>query len=146
VGSLQPPWVDQSTIPELREIRRLGLLARVRIFEARCQNGDRLLDVIRVNGRPLALGWQAIGAAVVVDALEGGPRQYHRVPLLAIWLDVDRMLDPPIRLWFPTQCQHESVQVPADWLRGQVEAGLRKRVVVIDDAARREMGTRARGG
>ena len=32
-----------------------GWLSKVRIFEGWCENGDRLLQVVRVQGRPLAL-------------------------------------------------------------------------------------------
>jgi hypothetical protein len=54
VTGREKPW-DLANIPELHEILRRGLLSKVRIFEGWCENGDRPLQVIKVNGRPLAL-------------------------------------------------------------------------------------------
>jgi hypothetical protein len=53
--TLPEPFVDPMTIPELRTILDRGLLSKVRIFEAWCENGDRLFQVLKVGGRPLAL-------------------------------------------------------------------------------------------
>jgi hypothetical protein len=78
-------------------------------------------------------------------------------PRYGMWLDMDPGIycvpsappSPGVSSWevhplcVTGQCRHEHVSIPADWLRAQVEKGVRYRV--IDAAARREMGTRPRG-
>lgn len=157
VSSLGDPWVDPATIPELREILRRRLLSKVRIFEGWCDQGDRLLQVVKVGGRPLALALRALHTTAF-QVGSPGPRQHleHRIPGQAMWLDLDWKLyyvpfaPPaageskqiyPIRLG--AQCAHQRLSVPADWLREQVSAGVAKRI--ITNATRFEMGTRYRG-
>jgi hypothetical protein len=155
VTDLQDPWVYLSSIPELATILRRGLLAKVRIFEAWCeseQNRDRLTQVIRVGGRPLALAREARPTSVVQVGAPTRRTMRHRVqPRMGMWLDLDphlyylpvelapvsesRVLTP---LRFGGQCQHEHLSIPADWLRAQVEQGVRYRV--IDAAVRRAAG------
>jgi hypothetical protein len=154
--TLPDPWVDLSTVPELQAILRRGLLSKARIFSAWCEKGDgkgdRLLQVVRVGGRPLAF---ARGASPTGVAQVGAPTRHtmrHRVqPRMGMWLDTNPglyylPLEPPpvgesrvlIPLRFAGQCQHEHVSIPADWLRAQVERGVRYRV--IDGAVRRAAG------
>ena len=148
--TLPEPWVeDLTTVPGLQAILRRGLLSKARIFSAWCEKGDRLMQVVRVGGRPLAIAREA-RPTVVMQA--GAPTRHtmrHRVqPNKGMWLDLDAHLyylpvEPapvgesralaPLR--FAAQCQHEHVSIPADWLRAQVEQGARYRV--IDAAARR---------
>jgi hypothetical protein len=150
---LSEPWVYLSTIPELETILRRGLLSKVRIFEAWCEKGDRLAQVIRVGGRPLALTGRLLGPMGIMQA--GAPSRtklWARVPRHGMWLDMNPGLyyvptEPPTPdasswevhpLRISGQCQHENVSIPTDWLRTQVEKDVRKRV--IGAAARREMG------
>jgi hypothetical protein len=164
------PWVDPASIPRLAEILRRGLLSKVRIFEGWCENGDRLFQVVKVHGRPLAL------AEVMSVAATGSPNPRraehaeHRSSCQAAWLDLswDTYF---ARIWVPpeesrllvtqhdspgpgrwvhkpyllsAQCRHERLPVPLDWLREQVKAGASK--CVITPAVRREIDTRRRGG
>jgi hypothetical protein len=161
--TLPEPWVeDLVTIPELQVILRNGLLSKVRIFSAWCvneQNRDRLVQVIKVKGRPLALARELRGTVVMYA---GAPEKSgHKMrnltsPRIGMWLDMDPGLyylpsEPPppgeSRIVHPLrisgQCRHEHVSIPAAWLRLQVEKGVRFRV--IDAATRREMGTRPCG-
>lgn len=130
------PWVDPATIPELAAMLRRGWLSKVRVFEGWCENGDRLLQVVTVNGRPLAL------ARAAARAMTGSPNPAflrrghwdHQAYVQAAWLD----LSGDAR-WLSAQCRHQSLSVPFRWLREQVEAGTSKRV--ITQAVRLEMGT-----
>jgi hypothetical protein len=154
----QPPWVDPASIPELAEILRRRLLSKVRIFEV-CENGDRLLQVVKVQRRPLALAQRMIRTGLTGSpnpAFRRDPRLAHRADYEAAWLDLnwdayyaphgppapDRsvVLQPYL---LSAQCQHERLPVPLNWLREQVKAGVSKRV--ITQAVRFEMGTRYRG-
>jgi hypothetical protein len=157
--TLEPPWVDAETIPELRNILRDGRFSKVRIFEAWCEKGDRLAHVLRIRGRPLALALQMVKTS---EIYAGAPKRNrsrldHRSHAVAMWLDLDwhlyylpseepkwpgqpRVLHP---LVLGAQCQHERAPIPGAWLKEQVEKGIRKRV--IDDATRWEMGVRRRG-
>ena len=153
------PWVDPATVPELAEILRRGWLSKVRIFEGWCENGDRLLQVVKVQGRPLALAQAAARALEPVRRGAAGRRHAyydHRSFYEAAWLDLSwdayyMPHDPPEpgqsvvlqpRL-LSAQCQHERLPVPFEWLREQVSAGVSKRV--ITQAVRLEMGTQYRG-
>ena len=60
---LREPWVDPASIPELAAILRRNWLSKVRIYEGWCENGDRLLQVVKVQGRPLALARTAARAS-----------------------------------------------------------------------------------
>ena len=167
--NLAEPWVDPAAIPELAEILRRGLLSTVRSFEGWCENGDRLLQVVKVHGRPLALA----KAMSVAPTASPNPRRAehseHRSHYQAAWLDLS--WDAYVaHIWVPpeesrllvtqqtssgpgqwvlkpylltAQCRHGSLPVPLDWLREQVEAGVSKRV--ITQAVRLELVTR-RGG
>src|SRR5688572_18818001 len=86
----QAPWVDPASIPELAEILRRRLLSKVRIFEGWCENGDRLLQVIKVQRRPLALAEaMAISSTGSPNpAFRRGAHADHRSHLEAAWLDL----------------------------------------------------------
>jgi hypothetical protein len=90
VTSLGGPWVDPASIPELAEILRRRLLSKVRIFEGWCQDGDRLLQVIKVQRRPLALAQRMIVASTSspTPAFQRGTRAAHRAGYEAAWLDL----------------------------------------------------------
>jgi hypothetical protein len=158
VTGLGDPWVDPASIPELAEILRRRLLSKVRIFEGWCENGDRLLQVIKVQGRPLALAQRMIKTSTASPnpAFRRGTRAAHRADYEAAWLDLDwgayymphdqpgpdqTVVRHPYLL--SAQCQHERLPVPLDWLREQVKAGISKHL--ITQATRFEMGTRPRG-
>jgi hypothetical protein len=129
------PWVDPSTVPELVEILRRSWLSKVRIFDGRCEKGDRLLQVVTVNGRPLALARAAAPATTGFNpAFLRRGRRDHQAYMQAAWLDD---LSGDTR-WLSAQCQHQSLSIPFRWLREQVEAGTSKRV--ITEAVRLEMG------
>jgi hypothetical protein len=152
--ALGDPWADPSAIPELQEIIRRRLLSKVRIFEGWCENGDRLLQVIKVRDRPLALarGMLKVGGG-------GATRLAHRGTGQAMWMDLPidtyitsrrpMSLDPTGKTWevsflrISAQCAHERLSIPADWLIRQLRADAKK--VIINDAVRMEMGTRRRG-
>jgi hypothetical protein len=156
--TLPEPFVDLATVPELRTILDRGLLSKVRIFEAWCEQGDRLFQVVKIRGRPLAFARIRRDSITLSPnpAFHGQRRLGHRKDRQAMWLDLHWKLyyvpfEPPaageskqiypIRL--SAQCQHERLSVPADWLREQVRAGVAKRI--ITNATRFEMGTRYRG-
>lgn len=87
--SLGEPWVDPASIPELAEILRRRLLSKVRIFEGWCENGDRLLQVIKVQRRPLALAQRMIRTGPTGSpnpAFRRDPRLAHRADYEAAWL------------------------------------------------------------
>jgi hypothetical protein len=151
-------WVDPATVPELAEILRRGWLSKVpRIFEGWCENGDRLLQVIKVHGRPLALARCAIPAT---GSQEPNPaaRTAHRGAWNAMWVDLPPeayykpqevpelgetygyvVVDAPRKPYrLSVECRHQALSIPADWLRGQVAAGVAKRV--IDARTRSEIG------
>jgi hypothetical protein len=151
------PWVDPTNIPELAEILRRKWLSKVRIYEGWCENGDRLLQVIKVRGRPLALARTAARTSIGSPNpdLRRGPHFDHRSHWEAAWLDLSWDVyflphDPPELgqsvvlqpYLLSVQCQHERLPVPLAWLRDQVNAGVSKRV--ITPAVRFEMGTRPR--
>lgn len=155
---LREPWVDPASIPELAAILRRNWLSKVRIYEGWCENGDRLLQVVKVQGRPLALARTAARASTGSPnpAFRRAAHWDHRSQWEAAWLDLswDAYYAPhdtpepgqsvvlqPYRL--STQCQHERLSVPLNWLREQVNAGVSKRL--ITQAVRFEMGTRYRG-
>jgi hypothetical protein len=122
------------------------------MFELRCQNDDRLLQVLQINRRPLAI----TKAGLRVGG-NGGTRLEHRGTLQALWLDLpieayissSRNLDPDGRSRqvgyrrLTAECAHERVSIPADWLIAQLQVGAKKRI--ITDATRMEMGSRPRG-
>ena len=164
--ALGDPWADPSTIPELQVIIRRRLLSKVRIYEGWCENGDRLLQVIKVNGRPLVLAHSMLKV--------GGNRQAtrlaHRGTGQAMWLDlpIDTYIGSrrPLNrdttadrrqvgaafsvrseqvsfIRISAQCAHERISIPADWLIRELRQGITKRI--ITEATRMEMGARSRG-
>jgi hypothetical protein len=166
VTNLSAPWVDPANIPELMEIVRRRLLSKVRIFEARCEKSDRLLQVVEVRGRPLAFA-QAMAISSTGSpnpAFRRSAHANHRSHLQAAWLDltwdvyfariwvrpeesqflVTQHDSPGSGEWvlkpyqLNAQCQHEHLYVPLAWLRDQVNTGIRKRV--ITNETRFEMG------
>ena len=166
------PWVDPASIPELAEILHRRLLSKVRIFAGWCENResrDRLFQVVKVHGRPLALA-RAMSVAATGSPNPGhAAHSEHRSSYQAAWLDLS--WDAYVaRIWVPpdesrlvvtqhdspsparwvhkpyllsAQCQHGHLPVPLDWLREQVKAGASK--CVITPAVRVEMGRRSRG-
>jgi hypothetical protein len=151
------PWVDPVSIPELAEILRRNWLSKVRIYEGWCENGDRLLQVIKVQGRPLALAQAAARASTGSPnpAFRVGAHWDHRSYWQAAWLDLswdayflpheppelgETVVLQPYLL--SAQCQHERLSVPLAWLRDQINGGVAKRV--ITSAVRLEMGTAPR--
>jgi hypothetical protein len=151
--SLSDPSARLADIPELHEILRRGLLSKVRVFEIRCETNDRLLQVLQINRRPLAI----TKAGLKVSVGNRGTSLEHRGTLQALWLDLpietyissSRNLDSDGRsrqVFFrrlSAECAHERVSIPADWLIHQIQAGTRK--VILTDATRMEMGSRPRG-
>jgi hypothetical protein len=162
--ALGDPWADPSTIPELQVIIRRRLLSKVRIYEAWCENGDRLLQVINVNGRPLVL----VRSMLKVGG-GGSTRLAHRGTGQAMWLDlpIDTYIGSRRPLSLDTtgmvvpagaatfvrmeevsfiqisaQCAHERLPIPADWLIRELRQGVTKRI--ITEATRMEMGSRRR--
>ena len=152
--ALGDPWADPSTIPELQVIIRRRLLSKVRIYEGWCENGDRLLQVIKVNGRPLVL------ARSMLKVGGGGSTHLaHRNTGQAMWLDLPidtyigsrrpLSLDTTGRieevsfLRISAQCAHERIAIPADWLIQELRQGVTKRI--ITETTRMEMGARSRG-
>jgi hypothetical protein len=151
------PWVDPATVPELAEILRRKWLSKVRIYEGWCENGDRLLQVIKVQGRPLALARAAARASTGSPnpAFRRAAHWDHQAYWQAAWLDLSWDAyylphDPPkpgesvvLQPYvLSVQCQHENLAVPLEWLRDQVNGGVSKRV--ITSAVRFEMGTSPR--
>jgi hypothetical protein len=158
VSEASGPWVDSTTIPELVAILSRGWLSRVRIFEGWCENGDRLLHVVKVQGRPLALARAAARASTGSPnpAFRRAAHWDHQSYWQAAWLDLSWDTyylphDAPRRgqsvvlhpYLLSAECQHGSLSIPLEWLRGQVEAGASKRV--ITEAVRFEMGAPHRG-
>ena len=94
-----------------------GWLSKVRIFEGWCENGDRLLQVVKVQGRPLALAQAAARALDPVRSAGAGRRHGY----------------------YDHRSKHEQLPVPMVWLREQLSAGVSKRVMT--QAIRLEMGT-----
>jgi hypothetical protein len=157
VTGLPEPWVDPATIAELAEIIRRKWLSKVRIYDGWCENGDRLLQVIKVQGRPLALARTAARASTGSPnpAARRGAHWDHRSHWEAAWLDLSWdayflpheppqpgqsvVLQPYL---LSVQCQHERLSVPLAWLRDQINGGVSKRV--ITSAVRFEMGTAPR--
>jgi hypothetical protein len=83
------PWVKPANIPELYEILRRGRLSKVRIFELRCGNSDRLLQVLKIKGRPLAITKAGLRVGTVRAGVgHTGTRLSHRGTVQALWLDL----------------------------------------------------------
>jgi hypothetical protein len=138
-------YVNLASIPELQTILRRGLLSKARIFEAACERGHRLVPVVRIKGRPLALG------TTTPRRLRGEPGPgsrwppAHRASRDGLWLDrPDTIVTDTDGRYIRTidseifTCEDESAEIPFWWLREQIAAGRRRRV--IDEATRREMG------
>jgi hypothetical protein len=143
----EEPWVNPASIPQLVEILRRGLLREVRIFECWCEKGDRLCQVVRVQGRLLAVSLARTGAPN--PELRRDTHAVHRSYLQAAWLDLDAYYVPhdspgPAPYLLSTQCQHERLLVPLIWLREHVEARTSKRVITA--AVRFGIETRQRSG
>ncbi len=156
--TLEEPHVDLATVPELAAILRARLRFEVRLFEAFCEHGDRLVDVLRVRGRPLAIARSVSSNGSMHQGHPERDRSWlgHREAVQGMWLDLPDLSyyspsDPPpvgesreLRpLLLVPECAHQSAPVPGWWLHQQVEAGVRKRI--IDAATRREMMVRPRG-
>jgi HK97 family phage major capsid protein len=110
--SLSEPRVYLDTIPELQAILRRGLLAKVRIFSGWCEserNRDRLVQVLKVGARPLALARELRGT---VEMYAGAPEKNRHAmrnvtpPRFCIWLDIG------LGSVLPAGCTGESLVVP----------------------------------
>ena len=153
-------FVDPATVPELATILRAKLRAKVRLFDAFCEQGDRLVEVLRVRGRPLAITRMA---TTLISVQDGAPeltrtRTRHRAGHHGMWLDLPpeayyAPLDRPLQVGesveriphlLHPECQHENVPVPGWWLRHQISSQVRRRL--IDASARQEMGVRPQPG
>ena len=146
--------VDPDTLPELVEIRRRGWQAKVRIFDVACDGYHRLVDVLEVNQRPLALGidttffhhWPAVSERFWLSVpSERGWVRNRRGRWLGLWLDVPYEVVSVVtglavqnRYTFTCAKRHCSEQFLLPWLRDQVESGQRDRVI-INDAMRYAM-------
>jgi hypothetical protein len=148
VSAESGPWgVDEATeratlprlphLDELEAILRAGLLSEVRMFEAVCERRHRFVQVLRIGGRPLVFGEDTSRIQhkhhTHVDGRWGG-----------VWLDAPDIVVPDgnggvahVVTRYTFTCRDESVLIPMQWLREQVAAG--RRVRVIDEATRREM-------
>jgi hypothetical protein len=133
MNGLGDPWADPADIPELKEILTRRLLSKVRILEVRCEKSDRLVQVLRINGRPLALTQRSLMTGGVQAGVGPIPtRLAHREIHEAMWLD----LPPDVYrtrhknsigvLRIAAQCVHYRITIPADWLIHELEAGTQK--------------------
>jgi hypothetical protein len=129
----RPPWVDPASISELAEILRRRLLSKVRIFEVRCEKSDRLVQVLRINGRPLALTQAGLKVGTTQAGVgHTGTRLAHREFHEAMWLDLPPEVYRVTRektsmvLRIAAECAHERITIPADWLIHELETGNNK--------------------
>jgi Phage integrase family len=79
---------EAQPIPRLTEILRRGLLSKVGIFEGWCENGDRLFQVVKLHGRPLALAQVMSLTPPESPNPRRGTRAAHRADYEAAWLDL----------------------------------------------------------
>ena len=136
--------VHPAAVPELWPILRSGLRSKVRLFDLWCPKGDRLIDVLKVAGRPLAIS-QSDRLNHIVHTDDGNEPRWHVEGgrFERRWggrnIDVGMWLDGVVALpGLPCSCTHQRVQVPGEWLRRQLAEGVRKRV--LDQATRAELG------
>jgi hypothetical protein len=138
--------VDPATLPELVEIRRHGWQAEKRMLNVLCDRYQPLVEVLKVNGRPLALGrdttflhhWP-VGSErgwLSVPSPSGWVRD-HRGRELGLWLDlpyevVSLVTGLPVHNRYTFTCAkgHCSEPIWLPWLREQVESGQRRRVII----------------
>jgi hypothetical protein len=141
--------VDPVTLPELVEIRRRGWEAKVRMFDVACDGYHRVVEVLKVNRRPLALGidttfwhhwpggsehgWRWLPSA------DGWSPDY-RGRELGLWLDVpyevvSLVTGQPVYNRYTFRCakRHCSQEIWLPWLREQVVSGQRRRVIITDE-------------
>jgi len=127
--------VIPAEVPELWPILRAGLRSRVRLFDLWCPKGDRLIEVLKVAGRPLAIsdhGRLRNEVRVSGESRRQRVSRWGRRELNAgLWVDGDEVLPP-----FPCSCSHQRLSVPGEWLRAQLVDGVRRRV--FDQATRAE--------
>ena len=143
-ASNDPQFVHPAEVPELAPILRAGLRSKVRLFDLWCPKGDRLIEVLRVAGRPLAIS-RSDRLHHIVHLDDGQELRWHveggrferrwggRESDVGMWVD-DVAVLPPL----PCSCAHERIPVPGEWLRRQLTEGVRKRV--LDQATRAELG------
>jgi hypothetical protein len=137
------PFVSPAGVPELAPIIRAGLRSKVRLFDLWCTKGDRVLEVLHVAGRPIAISRSdRLRHVVHVDDgheqrwyVEGGfdGRWGGRNTDVSMWVDGLAVLPS-----LPCSCAHERISVRGEWLRRQLAEGVRKRV--LDQATRAEIG------
>jgi hypothetical protein len=135
------------------------------MFDVACKRNHRLVDVLEVNRRPLALGIDTTfvhGDAAAAAGSErwwrwvpspsGGGALDHRGRLLCLRLDlpyeVVSLVDglPVQNRYTFTNARgrgHCSEPISLRWLRGLVESGQRRRVIINDEtrySMRKELG------
>lgn len=162
MDSSSDPRVDPETVPELASIERARLQSKVRIFELLCEprdpseRSDRVVDVLRVAGRPLALTRGRPLTATgfwLDDADELAGIRYARGRRKArrgMWLDLPAEVyllppegslnvagRPPGPVLLYGGCAHKRADVPGWWLRQQIAAGVPKRI--LDPTTRAEI-------
>jgi hypothetical protein len=124
-----PAWeVDPASLPTLAAVLRARLLSRVRIFEVFCESGrHRCLQVLTIDQRPFALGVARRQRSAIPEL---GDNQRESAAT-AVWLDTA----PAVAL-VAVECRCRWDRVTVGWLREQIAAGRRRRV--LDAATRRE--------
>ena len=137
--------VHPANTPGLQAILRRGLLSRCGSSRPRARAG---IDSCRSSGSTVARGVRAVDPDAASRRTRPGlsPRPpAHRASLTALWLDrPDTVVTDIDGRYIRTidrhtfTCQDQSVDIPTRWLREQIAAGRRRRV--IDEATRREMG------
>jgi hypothetical protein len=130
---MSDPWAadNLAAIPELAIIQRAGWLSKARIFALWCKTGEhRCVQVLTIDGRPLALGKQA-----TLYRTAGGMK--HRGWMRGVWLDV-----APAHIPVPAECRCSNKEyIPAGWLAEQIAAKQKRRV--LDAATLAEISRRA---
>jgi hypothetical protein len=124
-------WASAADIPALAAVLRAGLLRKVRVFEVWCKSGEhRCVQVLTIDGRPLALGVQVTEHSYIVIGGTSRSMTKHRAWTRGVWLDVAQA-----RIPVAASCRCGDNLVIAGWLREQIAAGRRRRVL---DAGTRE--------
>jgi len=119
------------------------------MLDVACERYSRLVEVLKVNGRPLALGidttffhhWPAASERFWLSVpSESGWVRNRRGRELGLWLDipyevVSLVTGLPVQDRYTFTCakRHCSEQFLLPWLREQVESGRKRRVIINDD-------------
>jgi hypothetical protein len=117
----------------LAAVLRTRLLSKVRVLEVWCKSGKhRCMQVLTIDKRPLALGYRSSLHSTIVIGGTSRTGLRHLDGLRAVWLD-----DAPPAVFIDADCRCGHQTVPAGWLRDQIDAGRRRRV--LDSLARGEI-------